>query len=95
MTPFLGSVVQFHEAVSYGTIKHYFGVLGSTQDTEFTYTFENFFHPFVGELITQLNRNSLPGMLDPNFLQGLNESPAATFFDTFYTTLTSDVVKIK
>ena len=33
-------------------------------DTQFTYTFENFFHPFVGELIAKLNRESLPGMLD-------------------------------
>jgi hypothetical protein len=39
------------------------------QDTEFTYTFENFFHPFVGELVEQLNKESLRGMLDPNFLE--------------------------
>jgi hypothetical protein len=44
-------------------------------DTEFTYTFENFFHPFVGELIQQLNKKSLPGMLDPVFLDGLDQSP--------------------
>ena len=30
-------------------------VIDCAQDTEFTYTFENFFHPFVGELIEQLN----------------------------------------
>src|SRR5262249_31004695 len=63
--------------------------------TECTYAFENFFHPFVGELNAQLNRASLPGMLDPNFLQGLNQSLTARFFDTFYTSLTSDVVKVK
>ncbi len=33
-------------------------------DTQFTYTFENFFHPFVGNLIAKLNRESLPGMMD-------------------------------
>lgn len=33
-------------------------------DTRFTYTFENFFHPFVGELIGQLNRGSLRDMMD-------------------------------
>lgn len=33
-------------------------------DRQFTYTFENFFHPFIGELISKLNRESLPGMLD-------------------------------
>jgi hypothetical protein len=32
--------------------------------TKFTYTFENFFHPFIGELIAKLNQSSLPGMLD-------------------------------
>ena len=26
-------------------------------EPEFTYTFENFFHPFVGELIAKLNRS--------------------------------------
>jgi hypothetical protein len=26
------------------------------EETEFTYTFENFFHPFVGELIEQRHR---------------------------------------
>jgi hypothetical protein len=45
-------------------------------DTKFTYTFENFFHPFVGELIQQLNKESLPGMLDPVFLDRLDKSPA-------------------
>ena len=39
-------------------------VLGGDPDPRFTYRFENFFHPFVGELIAKLNRDSLPGMLD-------------------------------
>lgn len=34
-------------------------------ESEFIYTFENFFHPLVGELLEALNKNSLPGMLDP------------------------------
>ncbi|HEY9431907.1 MAG TPA: toxin [Blastocatellia bacterium] len=47
---------------------------------EFTYTFENFFHPFVGELISKLNSDSLPGILDaawqeylkiPDFFQNI------------------------
>jgi hypothetical protein len=42
-------------------------------DHEFTYTFENFFHPFVAELLEELSRSSLKGMLDPGFLQGLSE----------------------
>jgi hypothetical protein len=38
---------------------------------QFTYTFENFFHPFVGQLIQQLNKTDVAGMLDPDFLKGL------------------------
>jgi hypothetical protein len=51
------------------------------QAASFTYTFANFFHPFVGELIARLNRQSLAGMLagqlDPAFVQD--------FFTNFYT----------
>jgi hypothetical protein len=36
-------------------------------DIKFTYTFQNFFHPFAGELIGQLNRFSLTGLLDANY----------------------------
>src|SRR5215211_7618407 len=42
-----------------------------------TYTFDNFFHPYVGELIEQLNKKSLLGLLDPDFLAGLNTAAAA------------------
>ncbi len=72
-----------------------FGGLGHW-DTQFTYTFENFFHPFVGELIGKLNRTSVADMLDPNFLQGLANDPSAqNFFTTYYTTVLGqgDVVK--
>ncbi len=44
------------------------------RDAEFTYTFENFFHPFVGELIKKLNDGTLSEMLDPAFLGALDES---------------------
>jgi hypothetical protein len=54
-------------------------------DTEYTYTFENLFHPHVGALIEQLNRESLPGLLDATF----HESLEVDFFDDFYTRLTS------
>ena len=43
---------------------------GFTTEQEFTYTFQNFFHPFVDDLVRQLNIDSLPGMLDPVFLEG-------------------------
>ena len=61
------------------------------QDTQFTYTFENFFHPFVGELIEKLNKESLPGLLDPNFHQELADK-FGKFFESFYSPQTSDVV---
>ena len=66
----------------------------SKQETAFTYTFENFFHPFVGELIEKLNKDSLPGLLDARYhdelgLKGLPadmESPNSFFrvFNGFY-----------
>jgi len=44
---------------------------GHWGDTHSTYTFENFFHPFLGELIGKLNRDSLAGMLDATWQDGL------------------------
>jgi hypothetical protein len=57
---------------------------------DFTYTFENFFHPFVSELIQQVNRASIPGLLDPNYQQSLTTE----FFDSFYTELTNFLTHI-
>jgi hypothetical protein len=71
--------------------QHYFGNPIFKQTTGFTYTFENVFHPFVGELIEKLNRESLRGMLDPDFHQSLT----AEFFDDFYTALNSRVVTVE
>src|SRR5215207_9733042 len=59
-------------------------------DPPFTYTFENFFHPYVGELIEQLNTKSLTGLLDPNYHQSL----AKDFFTTYYTALTNEKVEL-
>ena len=50
-------------------------------DTQFTYAFETFFHPFVGELISILNRGTLADMMNPETLNGLTD---ATFFKQFY-----------
>ena len=52
--------VSFHDAREASKAK---AVWLGHSDTQFTYTFENFFHPFVGELISKLNKDSLPGML--------------------------------
>jgi hypothetical protein len=65
------------------------------QVDQFTYTFENFFHPFVGQLIAQLNQTSVAGMLDPGFLQNLVAQAAIPdFFTTDYTLLTGNSVAI-
>lgn len=85
-----------------------FGEVTYKQKTEFTYTFENFFHPFVGELIEKLNKESLPGMLDPAFHEKLrndknnnpgidNESAEDFFFKNFSYSKPEDseLVKIK
>jgi len=65
-------------------------LLTESTDPAFTYTFENFFHPYVGELIEQLNRKSLTGLLDPDYHQSL----AKDFFETYYTALTNDKVEL-
>jgi Tc toxin complex TcA C-terminal TcB-binding domain len=45
---------------------------GFFEVNQFTYKFENYFHPFVGELISQLNTSpTIAGLFDPGFLQGL------------------------
>jgi len=59
------------------------------QEPKFTYDFENFFHPFVGEMIEKLNKDSLSGLLDPNFHQGLEK----IFFESYYTPQPSKVVE--
>ena len=69
----------FHTAGDIGLIN----TLGTSQDSDgtitrlpytekFSYEFENFFHPFAGNLIQQLNQTSVAGMLDPAFLDTLH-----------------------
>ena len=41
----------------------------------FSYEFQNFYHPFIGDLIKQLNLTSVAGMLTPSFLGGLGGEP--------------------
>ena len=51
----------------------------------YQYTFDNFFHPFVADLIAELNIGSLASMLDPTFLDGLQQRPASlTYFTDRY-----------
>src|SRR5882724_8039059 len=58
---------------------------------QFTYSFQNYFHPFLTELIGKLNRTSVAGMLDPAFLQSLQHS----FFAEDYTALNTQTVRLQ
>jgi hypothetical protein len=58
------------------------GIALKAQTDEFTYTFENFFHPFVGQLIQRLNETSVAGMLDPDFLSTLRAPYTKSDYDT-------------
>jgi hypothetical protein len=76
----------FHDAAL--VAKTWPSVLGH-YDTRFIYRFENFFHPFVGELIAKLNRESLGGMLDAAWQESLTTAdpqtdPAHDFFAVTY-----------
>src|SRR2546421_8476428 len=66
-------------------------ILPGQQDTQFMYTFENFFHPFIGELIARLNRDSLPGMLDATWQDGLKQD----FFNALYNPTEDNLVQVK
>ena len=57
----------------------------------FKYTFENFFHPFVGDLISKLNQESLPGMLDATWQDKLKHD----FFNALYRPTDTNLVKVK
>jgi Tc toxin complex TcA C-terminal TcB-binding domain len=55
-------------------------------DTHFKYTFENFFHPFVGALIETLNNESLAGFFNADYHKqwsGKTEQPPDSFFKVF------------
>jgi len=47
----------------------------------FTYTFETFFHPFVGDLLSKLNQSSFQAMLDPTFLGTLQRTYIGTYYN--------------
>ena len=72
---------RFHEAEDHGLVSS--SVYGGFLRVGYAYDFENFFHPLVGQLITQLNTatgDAVAATLEPDFLSGL----AATFFSAQY-----------
>ena len=64
------------------TTKLKYEAMASTdaRQTQFTYTFYNHFHPYVSELLQQLNENSIDGLLDAKILAELGED----FFEALY-----------
>jgi Tc toxin complex TcA C-terminal TcB-binding domain len=73
----VAGLTSFHNAGDIATV--YGGVVGPyrpqpTTAKQLAFEFQNFFHPFVGQLIGQLNQTSISGMLDPSFLQTLKRA---------------------
>ena len=78
----------FHELAILGAQKE---IAALHRDSKFKYTFQNFFHPRVDELIQKLNKESIEGLLNPNYHQVLEEK----FFDSYYQVLNSNVVSVE
>jgi hypothetical protein len=55
-------------------------VVDGHSDTKFSYTFYNFFHPFVGELVAKLNRGTLEDVMDASWQDALRR----LFFEANY-----------
>src|SRR5262245_15120680 len=81
-----------HSSQDTKLIDNIHSAVASYPKPDFTFEFHNFFHPFVGKLIAKLNKESLEGLLDPEFHKKL-EDPK--FFVRFYKLLPSFVFDIK
>lgn len=88
VTEITNLVTGFHNAADLGEI---YGAetpaalqsIGIWQTHVFNYTFHNFWHPLVGELIQKLNQTSIAGMLDPAFLSGLADADGSWFWSDY------------
>ena len=60
-----------------------------TQVRQFTYTFQNYFHPLVGDMISALNQNGLDGLFCPTF-----QATSQPFFTSDYTLLNNTTVQV-
>jgi Tc toxin complex TcA C-terminal TcB-binding domain len=76
MTP-INQLASFHDRSYLDYVKP---IAIGHPDIKFTYTFENFFHPLVSELVARLNKESLPGMMDAKWQLGLTKD----FFNNQY-----------
>lgn len=75
-----GDENQFHNAMPAVTDPAW---LTGAESLRFSYTFENFFHPFIPELTRRLNRSGVPGMLHPDAVGSMYGDN----FDSLYTRL--------
>src|SRR5260370_40902260 len=80
-------VTGYHDNYQTTKWKNFFG----QQETQFDYTFYNFFHPFVGELISRLNRYSLTGVMDATWQDSLR----ADFFQAQYNPTENNLVQVQ
>lgn len=79
--------VGFHESLLASQVSP---IWTGRSDTQFTYTFNNFFHPWAGELVSQLNRNGLTGVMDPKWQATLDQP----FFKALYNPTNSSLVDV-
>lgn len=69
-----------------------FGRWVTRTDAKFTYTFDHFFHPYVGDLVRRMNEARLAGLFDVEFQAGLVQE----FFEATYQPVTGDeTVEVK
>lgn len=59
----------YHTAALNAVVDQFGGYFVET--VQFSYVFDTFFHPFVGELIAKLNQGEVRDLLNPQFLSGL------------------------
>jgi hypothetical protein len=70
-------VSKFHDRA---LVSHWVPASTGHSETKFSYTYENFFHPLIGELLARLNTASLAAVMDAAWQNSLNKD----FFQTFY-----------
>ncbi|KAF5435693.1 hypothetical protein C5S36_02575, partial [Candidatus Methanophagaceae archaeon] len=84
---YLKSKNQLHYSHERTMLRGVVAAIKTTQETKITYyNFYNHFHPYVGELIGQLNKESLAGLFDVEF----QSKCAEDFFKEEYEPNTSD-----
>jgi hypothetical protein len=76
----------FHYALDAHLARGDFRTAATGLQPPFTYTFHNFFHPFVAEIIEHLNRTSLRGILNPDFQSTLNRDNFADLYTALQNT---------